>query len=570
MRHANQSIFSQVKGPNVERSKISAPSILKTTLNPDLLYPIFVHKCIPGDTHRLNMHNFARMTCPLKSVPMDNLWMDTFWFFVPHRLVWTNFQRFMGEQDNPDDSTDYTYPKLDTYRGMTLEGVATTYQFGTGSIFDYMGLPTKVDFPHASLTDNFISAIPLRGYNLIMHYWFRDQNLMDAPYLTKGDGPDPLDYEVDGTDVATYKLWTRCKNRDYFTSALPEPQKGPAVEIPIGSIAPVYGNGRALGLDNDTYQHPMASFNDTGLTESTSTPGQYNGSAAIVSAQFNATHVGVLTKSHSGGVPENTGLYASLEDATATTINEFRLLFATQRYYERKMRGGSRYKEIVQSFFGVSVPDFRVQWPELLGISSQNMQTNEIMQSSGTGATGTSTALGQLAGQMKTANSRFLFNKSIVEHGYIIGLANIRADITYYQGIDRHWTESTVFDEYWPQFGHIGEQAILNRELYYKGDDGTYDMAVFGYQSAWSWLKYKNNKITGQMRPNATINFKQWHLAQTLVEPILDDVFRRSAVPISNVASSTTADYFMVDFLFDLESIRCVPFNTDPGMLDHF
>lgn len=510
---------------------------------------------------------------------MDNLWMDTFWFFVPHRLPWENFQRFMGEQDNPDDSTDYTYPKLDTYRGMELEGVSVTYQFATGSIFDYFGLPTKVDFPHAALSDNFISAIPFRDYNLIYHYWFRDQNFIDAPYLNRGDGPDPLDETRDGVKVATYKLLKRCKNRDYFNSAMPEPQKGPDVTIPIGDTAPVFGNTYALQLQANTSPRAMGMIlSDVGIYRAGASNTQGLGTLAganiddTQNTNFDDKAIGFVKKA-SIADPANynqTGLYADLESATATTINEFRLLFATQRYYERKMRGGSRYKEIVQSFFGVSVPDFRVQWPELLGITSQNMNTQEIVQGSGTGASGTSTALGQLAGQMKSSNSRYVFNKSIVEHGYIIGLANIRADLTYYQGIDRHWTESTVFDEFWPQFGHIGEQAILNRELYYKGDDGTYDSAVFGYQSAWSWLKYKNNKITGQMRPNATINFKQWHLAQELSEPVLNESFRTSAVPISNVASSTTADYFMVDFLFDLESIRCVPFNTDPGMLDHF
>lgn len=582
MRSANQSIFATVRGPTVERSKNMRPSTLKTTLNPDYIYPIYVDDVLPGDTRHITVHNMIRMSNPLKSVPMDNVYVDLFAFFVPTRIIFKHFVNMMGEQDSPDDPTDYTYPKINMYVGYNT-GAGYIHKFPTGSLFDYLGLPTLVDFPHAALADNFINACQARCYNLIFHKWFRDQNLIDSPYITDGDGPDPLgtvtaipggsDYGEDET--TNYRLRKRAKNRDYFTSCLLTPQKGPDVEIPIGSTAPVYGDGYTVNWYDGANQAGTVSGNTTTpqwVTQERSNKGQTPGTARsdVLGGLAIDKVIGVSTSAQltAAGITHS-GLYADLEEATATTINEFRLLFAKQRYFERLNRGGSRYKEVTQSFFGVSLPDFRAQWPELLGISSQKISSAEIMQSSGTGASGTTTALGQLAAQYKSSNSRKLISKSFVEHGYIMILANIRADLTYWQGIPRQFLKSTVWDEFWPQFGHIGEQAVYNMELYYKGN-AVYDSAVFGYQQAWSWLKYKNNQITGQMRPNASTNFKQWHLAQELNEPALDEDFITSAVPIERVSSSILADYFLADFLFDEVAIRPVPFNTDPGLLDHF
>lgn len=574
MKSALQHMFSLVPQNRNPRSAFRRDNTLKTTIKADYLYPIYLDRIIPGDTHSIKMHNFIRMSSPLKVAPMDNLHFETFWFYIPDRVVWINHQKMMGEQDNPGDSIDYTIPKLDTYTGGVMDQETRPHHFDEGSLYDYFGLPTKVDFLHASAADNILSALPMRMYNLIVKHWFRDQNLEPSPYINTGNGPDPMYWigPESGVEEDTYKLQKRCKKHDYFTSCAITPQKGTAATIGMSGEAPVYGTGKAAFMQffspgsvlttgqMRVSQDASDAVYQLGLSVG---KGNYIGATRNVETALDGSVLGFANKTQVGANPSDSGLYADMSAATMITINQLRLAATTQQFLEQKMRTGSRYKEIIRSFYGVSIPDGRIMWPELLGMTTQKILINPVAQSAP--AAEGQTPLAQIAAHGTSANSEYVFNRSFMEWGYVIGLANVRADLTYWQGLDRHWTESSLYDLWWPQFANIGEQPVLKRELYFKGDDA-YDLAVFGYQENGSWHRYKGNKITGEFRTNHSTQLDIYHLAQELTEPALNTAFIKSAVPMERVSAVTTHDYFLCDFYFEQTSIREMPVNSIPGI----
>ncbi len=419
--------FSEVPKAQIQRSSFDRSFGHKTTFDAGLLIPIFVDEALPGDTFNLNMTGFARLATPLKPI-MDNLFMETFFFFVPNRLLWDNWEKFNGAQDDPGDSTDFTIPLIS----------ASTV--GVGTMGDYMGLPTATAAPIQ------FSVMWFRAYNLIWNEWFRDQNLQDSAFISTGDGPD--------SGGANYALRRRGKRHDYFTSCLPFPQKGASVDLPLGTSAPITHDG----VNNDDVA-VVSSI--TGFTHTLDTP--------VSVLEYDVPNV--------GGVP----LYADLSAATAATINELRQAFQIQRLLERDARGGTRYTEIIKAHFGVSSPDARLQRPEYLGGGSTPVIISPIAQTGGaTGAT-PEDQQGNLAAIGTAAFSGHGFTKSFTEHGVLLGLMSVRADLTYQQGMHRMFSRSTRFDFYWPALAHLGEQAVLQQEIFTSGTPAEDDL-VFGYQ----------------------------------------------------------------------------------------
>lgn len=513
-----QHLFSQIPRADIQRSNFNRSHGYKTTFNSGYLVPFYIDEVLPGDTFNLKATLFGRLATPV--VPfMDNLYLETFFFFVPNRLVWDNWQKFNGEQENPGDSTDFLIPTL----------AANTWQ--VGSIADYFGIPTGVNLSG-------INALPFRAYNLIFNEWFRDENLQDSLVVNKGDGPDP---------VANYNLVRRGKRHDYFTSCLPWPQKGPGVEINLGATATLEGTLSAPVV-------PNFSSSDAG-------------NVYVRSGQWVTDGGGWPTFSPSFSVDMATsGVVANLSNATAITINSLRQAFQLQRLYERDARGGTRYTEILRAHFGVISPDARLQRPEYLGGSSTRININPVEQTSSTNDT---TPQGNLAAYGVLGDKVNGFTKSFVEHGYIIGLVNVRADLTYQQGLNRMWSRQTRFDFYWPALAHLGEQAVLNKEIYAQGNAS--DNEVFGYQERWAEYRYYPSQITGQMRSTYAQSLDVWHLAQEFSTlPQLNSEFIQDNPPLERVLAVTTEPQILLDCFFSLNCVRPMPVYSVPGLIDHF
>ncbi len=520
--------FSHIPKAEIPRSSFDRSCGHKTTFDAGNLIPIFVDEALPGDTFNCRMTAFARLATPLFPF-MDNMYLDSFFFAVPVRLLWDNFQKFNGEQTDPGDSTDFLVPTTTPPLGGYL----------AGSLSDHFGIPTEI----FGLDHNVLHH---RAYNLIWNEWFRDQNLQDSVIVNTGDGPDPS---------TNYEILRRGKRPDYFTSCLPWPQKGPAVELPLGTTAPVLG----IGKSNQIFVGPKVVYE----TEGTGTI-SYASSSEFRGDVSNESWYGEED-------PDNPGfpnIRADLTNATAATINQLRQAFQIQKLYERDARGGTRYTEIIRSHFGVVSPDARLQRPEYLGGGSSPVNINPIAQTSESATT----PQGTLAAQGTVTLNNHGFTKSFTEHCVIIGMVSARADLNYQQGLARMWSRSTRWDFYWPALSHIGEQAVLNKEIYAQGTaGGTADDDVFGYQERFAEYRYKPSTISGEFRSNFATSLDTWHLAQDFSAlPTLSASFIEDNPPVSRVVAVPTAPQFLFDSFFSLKCARPMPTYSVPGLIDHF
>jgi hypothetical protein len=502
--------FSRGPQAHIQRSVFDRSFGLKTTLDSGYLVPILCDNVYPGDTFQVEAHGFGRLATPIHPF-MDNLYITTFFFFVPYRLVWTNWQRFMGERDpNPDSSIDYLVPQI------------TSHTVASGDLFDYMGIPVGV-----STTFNNLYG---RAYNLIYNEWFRDENLQDSVTVDTDDGPD---------DSANYTLLRRGKRHDYFTSALKSPQSGPAVDLPLGTKAPLEG----------TMFYGSASNEYLGMESSGTVVGR-----------------GAVSDPLAFDSSQSTSAYADLSSATSATINELREAFQLQAFLEKENRGGSRYKEIIYSMFGTLTGDARLDRPEYLGGNRDRISVTPIPQTSSTDST---TPQGNMSGYGTTGFSGHKFNKSFTEHGCVIGLAQINADLTYGQGLPREYSYRDRYDFYWPAFAHLGEQSILNKEIYAQGTSA--DDEVFGYQERYAEMRYKPSQITGKMRSNITGSLDTWHLAQDFTSlPALNDSFIQDTPPVDRVIAVTDEPQLLLDMYFKMRCARPIPMYGVPIQLSRF
>lgn len=527
----SQHNFSMVPKATIERSVFDRSHGYKTAFNAGYLIPFYVDEVLPGDTFSLSAHILCRLSTPLRPV-MDNMFVETFFFFVPYRLIWDNFVKFMGEQE-PSTFTVYTVPQC------TVPAAG----YSVGRLLDYMGIPPSI--PCAGSTTWTHSALPVRAYYLIWNQWFRDENLVPSVTVSKGDGPD------NWGDAIQFK---RGKRHDYFTSCLPWTQKSSgSVAVPIGGSAPAFvTTGTAIGIYDAT---PT--------------------SGATLRLMNNVGASNIQTAGAGG-----TALAVDLSAATANggTINSLRQAFQIQRFLERDARGGTRYTEKVRAHFGVVSPDARLQRAEYLGGGSTPMnvtpvhQANDVQRTDAGAAKANSTWMGTLAGFGVAFATQHGFTKSFTEHGVLLGIVNVRADLTYAQGLERMWSRSTIYDFYWPSFAHLGEQAVLNKEIYL-ADNLAQNNAVFGYQERYAEYRYKPSRVTGLMRPYVAGSVAIWNLSEnfgalpTLGQTFIED---QTSTVLDRVLAVSSEPDIIMDSYIQLKCARPMPVYGVPGLIDHF
>lgn len=569
--------FSDAPAMYMKRTKFDRSHVYKTTFNSGKLIPVFVDEVLPGDTTRVSVNYFARLATPIKPI-MDNIYLDWFFFFVPNRLVWEHWQNFCFEQEDPDDSTDYVIPAV-----TVGDNSENNY---IGSLWDFFGLPVNTA---GNLSG--ISALPFRGVYLIWNEWFRDENLQKSVKIQKGDANEVLDSTrtaeqpswlfSSGTNlVFGYACPPRGKRHDYFTSALPWTQKGPGVSIGLAGTASIVDPTPGTGYLLHSTDNQLAAVSAYGGSSSSS--GGHRTTFGSRSITFN--NFGGSDFSNVGGFAGNeknnitmsaqaastylgNDSYVDLDTSSIFTINSLRTAFQMQKFYERLARGGSRYTEVLRSFFGVVSPDARLQRPEFLGSFTKMVNVNPIAQTSSTNDT---SPQGNLSAYGVTAAKFHGFTKSFVEHGYIFGFVCARADLTYQQGINKMWLRSTVYDFYWPTFAHLGEQAIELREIYAQGSKD--DTTVFGYQERYAEYRYKPSQITGKFRSSVTGGtLDKWHLSQFFKNaPTLNEEFIVENPPIERIIAVPSEPEFLLDIGFRYTTVRPMPMFGTPGLVDHF
>lgn len=537
---------------DLSRSTFDRSASVKTSFNAGDIVPFFLEEVLPGDTFNVKSSKVVRMQTLLTPM-MDNVYLDTYYFFVPNRLVWKHWKEFNGENTESAwiPETTYEVPQITA---------PSDIGWSVGTIADYFGIPTGV--PNLS-----VSALPFRAYALIMNEWFRDQNLSD-PLVVPDD-----DATVAGVNTGTFvsdvakggKPYIAAKYHDYFTSCLPSPQKGPDVLLPVASG----GNVPVLPLaTNHTLTGPDGTLNAIKWVDSAGSP--LSGERQLTSLNGNSSSGTNYVGKNDGSTPYPANLYAVDLNPQAATINQLRLAFQIQKLYERDARGGSRYIEILKSHFGVTSPDARLQRPEYLGGNRVPININQVIQQSGTGS-GSSTPQGTVVGMSQTTDSHSDFIKSFTEHGFIIGVMVARYDHTYQQGLDRLWSRKDRFDYYWPVFANIGEQAVKNKEIYAQGN--AEDDQVFGYQEAWADYRYKPNRVTGEMRSSYAQSLDVWHLADDYVaRPSLSDSWiREDKKNIDRVLAVTSenSNQFFADIYVQNRATRPMPMYSIPGLIDH-
>lgn len=515
MKSVKQHDFSKVPHADIQRSTFNRSHKVKTMFDSAYLIPIMVDEVYPGDTFSLKISAICRLATPLLPF-MDNIYIDYHAFFIPNRLVWTNWVKMMGEQVDPGDSIDYTVPTI-------------TASFSEDELYDYFGIPTGM-----SLTINNLAG---RAYNMIWNNWYRDQNLQDSVTVDTDDGPD---------NVADYELLKRNKRFDYFTGCLPWPQKGTAIEMPLGDRAEIVIDdisGYNTGHDGEY----MVLYNNG------SNYGQLYGDSSLDS-------LGTIWSSSDAA-----NIYADLSAATASNINDIREAFQLQRILECSARSGTRYPEIIRGFFGVTDPQFAVlQRPEFIGGTTTPIYVQPIANTS----EDASNVQGHLSAVAYGQTDQSIFNKSFTEHGLVMVLMSARADLTYSQGIERFWNRQTRYDYYMPQTAHLGEQEVLSREIWCDGTSSDDD--AFGYQERWSDLRHKKSLITGALRPDHSSAIDEWHLSQDFAtRPSLDSDFIEEAPPISRVVAVPSEPEFVFDAYMAYYCTRPLPTFSVPGLIDH-